>query len=125
MMYKIKVKSKYLTGINKMIIWVLNNDYHRPKDIFNILKIFYSNTLKIYIQNMLELNLLCIKKVNGIGGIYVNKNFDGEYFYLNIEDDSINLNSLDKKEKCKIIKNNLINKSTIKALSLKNISVCY
>ncbi|MEI0486511.1 hypothetical protein R4K89_04470 [Brachyspira intermedia] len=122
MMYKIKVKSKYLRGINKMIIWVLQNNYHKPKDIFSILKIFYSNTLKIHIENMLELNLLCIKKVNGTGVIYINKNFDGEYFYLNI--DNIDLNNLSRKEKCNIIKNNLINKNTIKALSLKNISVC-
>lgn len=124
MMYKIKVKNRYLNGINKMIIWVLQNNYHRPKDIFKILKIFYSNTLKIHIENLLEVNLLCIKKVNGIKGIYMNDDFDGEYLYLNIKYDNINFNSLDRKEKIKIIKNNLNNKDMIKVLSFKNISIC-
>ncbi|WP_028330911.1 hypothetical protein [Brachyspira alvinipulli] len=122
MKYKIKVKNKYISGINRMIIFTIKNNYNRPKDIFKILKLFYRETLIHHIDYLLNADLLCIKKINGIGGIYLNRDFDGEYFHLNIEDNDIN--SSNKEYKRKLIKNNLTNKSIIKILNLKDIIVC-
>ncbi|WP_297296527.1 hypothetical protein [uncultured Brachyspira sp.] len=122
MKYKIKVKNKYLTGINRIIIFSIINGINDPRELFdNVLNIFYKDTVIKYLSKLMNVHLICIKESVKGKGFYLNKNFDGKYYYVEIKDYS-DLQSLDKKEIYNILRNNSVNKNILEALDLMDIN---
>ncbi len=122
MEYKIKVKNKYLTGINRIIIFSIMSGINNPRELFdNVLNIFYKDTVIKYLSKLMNVHLIRIGDgVNG-KGFYLNKNFDGEYYNIKLEN-NIDLNSTEIEYVKNIFRNNSADKNILKALDFKCIA---
>ena len=121
MEYKIKVKNKYLTGINRIIIFSIMSGINNPRELFdNVLNIFYKDTVIKYLSKLINVHLICIREgVNG-KGFYLNKNFDGEYYNIKL-DNNIDLNCIEIDDIKNIFRDNSYDKKILKALDFKSI----
>ncbi|KLI60157.1 hypothetical protein [Brachyspira hyodysenteriae] len=120
MEYKIKVKNKYLTGINRIIIFSIMNGINNPRDLFcNALNIFYKDTVIKYILKLMNVHLICIRDGENGKGFYLNKDFDGEYYNIKLEN-NIDLNCTEIEYIKNIFRNNLSDKNILRALDFKD-----
>lgn len=121
MEYKIRIRKQYLTGINRIIIFAIMNDINNPRELFdNVLNIFYKDTVIKYLSKLINVHLICIREgVNG-KGFYLNKNFDGEYYNIKL-DNNIDLNCTEIDDIKNIFRDNSYDKKILKALDFKSI----
>ena len=76
MEYKIKVKNKYLTGINRIIIFSIMSGINNPRELFdNVFNIFYKDTVIKYLSKLMNVHLIRIEDGVTGKGFYLNKNF--------------------------------------------------
>ena len=122
MEYKIKVKNKYLTGINRIIIFSIMSGINNPRELFdNVLNIFYKDTVIKYLSKLMNVHLIRIEDGENGKELYLNKNFDGEYYYIKLED-NIDLNCTEIEYVRNIFRNNSADKKILKALDFKCIA---
>ncbi|EKV57222.1 hypothetical protein [Brachyspira hampsonii] len=123
MEYKIRIRKQYLTGINRMIIFAIMNGINNPRELLNnVFNIFYKYTVIKCLSKLMNVHLICIRETPNGKGFYLNKNFDGEYCSIKLEN-NINLGGTEIEDIKNIFKNNSSDKKILKALDFKSINL--